>query len=324
MEHTNTTGASIVLRRITSRTPRYESACLIDKAHNELFDIYEDNYSEFFHLLHEDLRIDLKINRDQPIQDDVLHDIDMFLIGCPKKAMINPEDIDTIVKYVREGGSLLVITDAGGDSANETNLNDLVSAFNIDIESTTVKDTRNVGSSAAPVLERINLGHEIAKNASRIVMGSAATLCIQEPATGIAFTNRTSVVEQYSPNEKDGWKVLKVGENFPVVASVIHGQGKVVVFGDVDMFSNDKDYGLNAFDNAAFVRNACNWLLSPVEVSTIIDWLVSKMTALEEVLHLVKGKCDLLSAENEKLRMQVKELRQTRDDYLFLKDDLRE
>ena len=86
------------------------------------------------------------------------------------------------------------------------------------------------------------------------------------------------------------------------------------------MFSNDPDYGLNAFDNSMLVKSTCNWLLEPVEVSTIIDWLVARMTRLEERLHFVKKKCDLLGHENEKLKKQVYEMQSIHPHYPVLKD----
>ncbi|HME55671.1 MAG TPA: hypothetical protein VKM55_25920 [Candidatus Lokiarchaeia archaeon] len=313
-----------MLKRLIARSPRGEYTCLIDKAFNELLDVHDDNFSELFSLLTESLKVSIAINRDQPISEDLLYSSNMFVLGCPTRVKLEKDDIELIVKYVREGGNLLVISDAGGDLANKSNMNDLVNVFGIEIESTTVRDSRNVGSAVSPMLDNINIGHVTNKNVIRLVAGGATTLLIQEPAVTLFATGKTSVIEKYSPRENNAWKIMKVGENYPLASACMHGQGKVVVCGDVDMFSDDPEFGINAFDNGTFIKNIFSWFLAPVETSTVIDWLISRVASLEEKCDALAQKYDALALENEKLKKMVKEVRPGEGEYSFIKNDTAE
>ncbi|MEX2682579.1 MAG: DUF4350 domain-containing protein [Candidatus Sigynarchaeota archaeon] len=311
----------MVLRRIIARSQHGESICLVDKGFNELLDIHDDNYSELFHLLSDVIKVSIAINREDFVPDDLLSEADMFVIGCPARARLSKDDIETIAKYVREGGNLLVITDAGGDLAHQTNLNDLVAEFGMGIEYTTVRDTRNVGSAVSPVIDNINVSHSANKNVMRLVVGGGTTLSVVWPAVPLFSTGKTSVVEQYSPNEKHPWKIVKMGENFPMAAATLHGQGKVVVVGDVDMFSNDGEYGINSLDNGIFIKNIFSWFLAPVETSTVIDWLIARLSNLEEKFTAMSKKCEIISAENEKLKQVLKEMHAVQGKYAFVNSD---
>ncbi|NMC04753.1 MAG: hypothetical protein GYA24_06055, partial [Candidatus Lokiarchaeota archaeon] len=208
-----------MLRRIISRSQHGESVCLVDKGFNELLDVHDDTFSELFHLLTDVVKVSIVINREDFIPEDLLSEADMFVLGCPTRNHLSSDDIETIAKYVREGGNLLVITDAGGDLAHQSNLNDLVAEFGIEIEATTVRDTRNVGSAVSPVIENINVSHTTNKNVMRLVVGGGTTLSVVWPAVPLFSTGKSSVVEQYSPSDSHPWKIMKVGENYPMAAA---------------------------------------------------------------------------------------------------------
>jgi hypothetical protein len=313
-----------LLKRLIARSPRGEYTCLMDKAHNELLDIHDNNFSELFSLITQSLKVNIEINREQPVLEDLLYSSDMFVLGCPTRTRFDKDDIELVVKYVREGGNLLVISDAGGDLANKTNLNDLVNAFGIEIEATTVRDSRNVGSAVSPILDNINMSHVINKNVIRLAAGGGTTLLIQEPAVALFSTGKTSIIEKYSPRDNNAWKIVKIGENYPLTAASMHGQGKVVVCGDVDMFSNDPEFGINAFDNGAFIKNIFSWFLAPVETSTVLDWLVSRVANLEEKCSVLSQKYETLALENEKLKKVLKDVRPEILSDTFMKNDTAE
>ena len=314
-----------MLKRLIARSPRGDYTCLVDKALNELLDIHDDNFSELFSLLTTSLKLDIKVNRDLPLMEDLLCSSDMFVLGCPTRAKLEKDDIELIVKYVREGGNLLVISDAGGDLANKTNLNDLVNLFGIEIESTTVRDSRNVGSVVSPILDNVNISHVTNKNVVRVVAGGGATLLIQEPAVALFATGKTSVIEKYTLRENNAWKIVKVGENYPLAAACMHGQGKVIVCGDVDMFSNDTEYGIrNAFDNGTFIKNVFSWFLAPVETSTVLDWLISRVAHLEENCGVLLQKYEQIASENEKLKKLLIVKNGTAENLAIMNDDTAE
>lgn len=274
---------------------------MIDEGHGEILDIFDDNFSELFHVLNDVLNLDVSINREETIPEEDLLAADILVLGCPKDILVDHE-IQEILKYIREGGNLLIISDAGGDLANETNLNDLLSNLHIELEPTMIRDKQvNMGSSLAPVIENLNLSHPIMRNVMRVVVGGGCTMSMEEPAVSLLSTSMTSWIERFHPDETEAWKVMKVGEHWSLMASVLHGQGKVIACGDVDMFSNDADYGINALDNHILVKNMFNWFLSPVESSTVIDWLISRIAVLEKKQERLEKMLKMLLATNESL-----------------------
>ncbi|MHA1680772.1 MAG: hypothetical protein ACTSUE_07180 [Promethearchaeota archaeon] len=273
---------STLLRKVIGRPAARGYKALINMAYNELLDIFDDNFSELFHVVNDILDIKIMVNRDESLPHEKLYSSDILILGCPSKKRIPGRDIENILKYIREGGNLLVISDAGGDLAHETNLNDLLKHLHVTIEPTMVRDQEiNMGSSLAPIIENVNVSHPIVRNVMRVVIGGGCTLNVEEPAVPIINTSMTSWIEQFHPNESEAWKILKVGEHMCLMAGITHGQGKVLVVGDLDMFSNDADYGIDALDNKILVKNIFSWFLEPVEVSTIIDWLVTRIANLE-------------------------------------------
>ncbi|MBD3185628.1 hypothetical protein GF325_02270 [Candidatus Bathyarchaeota archaeon] len=290
-----------MLRKVVTGANTSRFSCLIDGGHGEILDIFDDNFSELFHVLNDVLNIDVSINREETIPEEDLLATDILVLGCPKDFLVDHE-IQEILKYIREGGNLLIISDAGGDLANETNLNDLLSNLHIELEPTMIRDKQvNMGSSLAPVIENLNLSHPIMRNVMRVVVGGGCTMSMEEPAVSLLSTSMTSWIERFHPDETEAWKVMKVGEHWSLMASVLHGQGKVIACGDVDMFSNDADYGINALDNHILVKNMFNWFLSPVESSTVIDWLISRIAVLEKKQERLEKMLKELLATNESL-----------------------
>ncbi len=279
---------------------------MFDAAHNELLDIYNGHYSEFFHLINDVLRVSVHVNRDPLMPDENLFNAHVLILGCPTRAKLSADFITSVEKYVREGGNLLVVSDAGGDLACMTNLNDLLAHFGIEIEPTTVKDTKNMGSSVSPILSEINHGHPVNKNVMRLVVGGSASIDFKDPVVPLFSTASTAVVERYSPGSKDAWKVVKVGLH-PLACSLVHGQGKIAVFGDVDIFGDENDYGIRALDNMAMIKNLFSWFLEPAETSTIIDWVMVKLATMDERCNALEKQCQYLHIENERLKKELKQ-----------------
>ncbi|MHA1369799.1 MAG: hypothetical protein ACTSWN_00775 [Promethearchaeota archaeon] len=282
--------------------------CLFNKSFNELLDIYDDNYSQLFNLLHDTLNVKIYINREKYVAEEILEDINLLVLGCPSKIKIDDRSIDSILKFVRAGGSLLVISDAGGDLANETNLNDLVSHFQISIKPTTVRDTFNCGSQVAPVLGNINLSHPIMKGVIKIAIGGGCTLQIEGTGSPLVKTNESSWIEQFSLKNNKAWSIVNTGSYWPIIATIPYGHGKIAISGDLDMFSNDIDYGINAFDNKKFITNLFSWLLEPIESRTVIDWLISRISRLEVAYEDLRQVNEMLTLENQKLKEKIKTL----------------
>jgi len=64
----------------------------------------------------------------------------IFIIGEPKQ-LFTPEEIEILKKYIEEGGNILILQGEGGDSKNNTNLNDLLKDYGIQFHSDSVVRT---------------------------------------------------------------------------------------------------------------------------------------------------------------------------------------
>ena len=64
----------------------------------------------------------------------------IFIIGEPK-SLFTPEEIEILKKYFEEGGNLLIMQGEGGDTKNNTNLNDFLKEYNIHFHSDSVVRT---------------------------------------------------------------------------------------------------------------------------------------------------------------------------------------
>ena len=64
----------------------------------------------------------------------------IFIIGEPK-ANFNQEEIDILKRYFEEGGNLLIMQGEGGDSKNNSNLNEFLKDYGIQFHSDSVVRT---------------------------------------------------------------------------------------------------------------------------------------------------------------------------------------
>jgi intraflagellar transport protein 52 len=71
---------------------------------------------------------------------DKIKQANIFIIGEPK-SLFTPEEIEILKKYFEEGGNLLIMQGEGGDSKNNSNLNDFLKEYNIHFHSDSVVRT---------------------------------------------------------------------------------------------------------------------------------------------------------------------------------------
>ena len=62
-----------------------------------------------------------------------------------------------------------------------------------------------------------------------------------------------------------------------IAAFTEYGKGKVVAIGDIDIFTNEKNIGINSLDNSIFIRNLINYLTEPVKESNVISFLLTQL-----------------------------------------------
>lgn len=97
---------------------------LFDVGHGESLDITSEDWRDFKEFLKENNYEIWQLSQ-SPINIDMLKDYDIFFVGGPKNTKFEEDEIVEIVKYLREGGAIVLANSSGGDQHNNTNLNSI-------------------------------------------------------------------------------------------------------------------------------------------------------------------------------------------------------
>jgi len=280
---------------------------LIDYAHGEILNISDPEYEDFSNLLKQ-LGYKITLNYSNLLDNQILKEIDVLIIGCPVNHYLLKEEINSIINFVINGGGLLVISEYGGDSIQKTNLNDLTKNFGIYFENTLVKSSQNSGSFSLPII-KTSTNHLLTKNINKIVFGGACSIRIAKDAYCIVSSNSDMWIEIYD-DLNNVW-IKSDNQNVPLIANTTYGQGKVVAIGDIDLFTNHSIFGLKALDNYKLITNFFSWFANPVSSENTIDWLLNQTSIQKENLFELKEMFKSLEETIEKLNRKVKYLEES-------------
>ncbi|MCP4763481.1 MAG: hypothetical protein GY870_17035 [archaeon] len=101
---------------------------LFDVAHGETMDVTSDDFKDFKEFLSE-MNYEVWQLSQRPLTYELVSDYSILFIGAPKSNKFETEEIVEILKFLREGGAVVLISNAGGDQYNATNLNDIANHF---------------------------------------------------------------------------------------------------------------------------------------------------------------------------------------------------
>ncbi|MFW9950941.1 MAG: hypothetical protein ACFFKA_12560, partial [Candidatus Thorarchaeota archaeon] len=101
-----------------------------DYSHKNKLIIEDPGFTEFIEFL---LNSGLKLGKiEAGISYGKLSGYNIFIIGVSYAgSYFSDEEVNDIIKYVDDGGSLLIINDRGGDYENKSNLNEVSKNFGI-------------------------------------------------------------------------------------------------------------------------------------------------------------------------------------------------
>lgn len=259
--------------------PRKTFTVVIDYSHGELLNLSDPEFKPFSELL-DQMDCYTVINSAGKINDKLLENADLLILGCPVNHYLLGDEIKNIVDFVMSGGSLLVASEYGGDSVQKTNLNDLTSYFGIYFENTAVRTKKEeTGSTSLPMITEI-IEHELTKNIKKIVLGGTCSLRTAKDAFGVFLTGKDTWIEIYD-NLNNTW-IKNEDVNVPIIAITTYGQGRVVAIGDIDIFAGNPEFGLNTLDNKKVIMNVFNWFSHPVKQDTTIEWLLGQISVYRE------------------------------------------
>ncbi|GGP78730.1 DUF6421 family protein [Streptosporangium pseudovulgare] len=187
-----------------------------------------------------------------PITPALLAGQDVFVIAHPSadrwerttglgSPVFPVEELDAIEEHVRGGGGLVVLAECEQEKYG-SNLTDLLARFGVGVEHLTVQDPRNAHNGvAAWVLgaPAATEGENPLAGARRACFYRAGVLTAPEDATVLFSTSPTA-----DPAGR------------PLAVAVRHGEGRVVVLADSDLFGDDS---IGDYDHAALWGNLVTW-----------------------------------------------------------------
>ena len=254
-----------------------ERTILFDLSHNEMLNIYDDDFSNFLFLL-EQANLLTKVNESQEITSKTLQDIDILVLGNPIDDYFSTIEIKNICDFVRSGGNLLLISEYGADNLQKTNLNDFSGMhFGIFFEKNLIKELNHVNQNHSSILHIKKFQkHDITKGLREIIIGGACSLFLNKKAKPLFLTNEKEIWSEIYNNISEKW-IKDKKEVQTIAAFTEYGKGKVVAIGDIDIFTNEKNFGINSLDNPNFIRNLINYLTEPVKESNVISFLLNQL-----------------------------------------------
>ena len=252
---------------------------LFDLNHNEMLDIEDNNFSDFSDLLHS---LGLKINKNENknLTDKILENIDILIIGNPIDNYFSSIEIKEIINFVREGGRLILISEYGSDYLQKTNLNDIAEKnFGIFFQKNIVKEYNEINQNCSSILSIQNFHKtQITYGVREVIVGGACSLLLDKNSKPLLYSNK-SWTETYNNTAE---QLTKDGKDHQhnIAAYTEYGRGKVIAFGDIDIFTNDDNIGLNLRDNRKLILNILNWLMEPVEKNDTMAWTLNQIGTL--------------------------------------------
>lgn len=238
---------------------------MFDEAHKPLYSIgsnpalYVGGYSQFAETLRARGYIIKTLKAGEQIDLSRLKGTDVLVIMCGRENYTIAE-INSIVRWVNEGGSLLLL---GDYDHHPLYIEPIAKAFGIHFEGMNFKkitsladNTSNVGGNPSYIVfTDANIRHhEVTENISRIEMYSLSSIEAESGTPLIVTSNTTYWLNTGQP-----------AYNRPVMMVVKHGKGRIVVVGDVNLWS-DIDFdgdGVPALydsDNLRLAINTVKWL----------------------------------------------------------------
>lgn len=177
------------------------------------------------------------------------------------------DEIDSIIDYVKEGGSILVINDRGGDLENRNNLSELTKHFGIEFVPDQLFDNECYSKdNSRPIINQFT-PHFITLDLTQIIHSRGCSLKIDKSVEDVdinviplAFSSENSSWHKY--NNGDEWIDEPVCKA-PIIAAGHFGLGKFVILANLSIISGFHDqYGIRGADNFKLIANIISWLFN--------------------------------------------------------------
>ena len=263
---------------------------LFDLSHNEMLNIEEEDFSEFYNLLSR-LNTKIEIIKEEELTQEILLNHDILIIGNPIDDYFSKNEIKSIIKFVRNGGNILLLSEYGADYLQKTNLNDISGVhFGIYFQNNLIKGLNSINQNCTSLLHIQNFENKKIKNGLReMIIGGTCSISLEKGAKPLLYTNENNIWSDWYNSENEEW--TKVEEKKQIVGAYTqYGKGKVIALGDIDIFTNDSNIGITQLDNQLFITNVLNWLIAPVKDPDTISLALNQLGEFEKNLNKIENK----------------------------------
>ncbi len=193
-------------------------------------------------------------NEDQPLAPELLGAHDVLVIAHPSDSewerttgagspRLTAEEIESIEHFVRGGGGLLLLGETEQDKYG-SNVNELLGRFGIALENSTVQDYEHFVSAPSWILAELHKG---AGGSGGDVLAGVGSACLYR-ATTISANGARVLARAHSSASSPG---------APLIVAAEHGEGRIVVVGDSDLFGDDC---IGQLDHRTLWVNIVYWL----------------------------------------------------------------
>ena len=241
----------------------------LDYSHNNILTIETSSFGEFTQFLFTSGYKLGKIESGFNSLND-LNKYNTIILSTPKNTNLTSKEIKILENYVKNGGSLLIISSTGGDHTNNTNLNELTRKFGFEFVSDEINDSVNfVNLQKRPIITRFK-PHVITEQIKKIVFSSSCSTQILD----FIEDEKKVKIDWILQSGLNCWRKRYDGENWieedspkiPLMVVVEYYKGKVVGFGNFSIFSSlAREYGFSAFDNDILIANILSFLIGSLD-----------------------------------------------------------
>jgi len=252
---------------------------LFDVNHSEMLTL-DDEFSDFLKLL-QNLNLKIKKNENKDLTKKVLEHVDVLVLGNPIDDYFSNIEIKDIVNYVRVGGNLMLVSEYGADFLQKTNLNELATNFGFFFEKNLIKEQNSHNQNCSSILHIQKFpNNNIVNGLREVIIGGACSLFLKKGAKPLLQTGENNIWSEIYNNTSEEWTKDKEQQH-TIAAYSNFGQGKVIALGDIDIFCNDDNIGINSLDNQKFMQNVINWLIEPVKRPDVMSFILDQMGELQ-------------------------------------------
>jgi len=269
-----------------------------DYSHKNKLIIEDPGFTDFIEFL---FNSDLKLGKiEAGITYEKLSAYNVFIIGVPiDESYLTPEEIEDLLKYVKDGGSLLIINDKGGDHENKNNLSELTKHFGIKFNHDQLFDNENFSKdNSRPIIKDFKK-HFITRDITQIIHSVGCTLEIDKSVenedidvNAVALSSEESAWHKYFDG---GEWIDEPVKSIPIIAIGHYGMGKIVTIGNLSLFSGFHDsYGIHAADNFKLISNVISWLMNKAhsQEAQLSQPIYTTISIEQDLFYWMKEKLD--------------------------------